>query len=48
MAGGEKYLQVSTDEVYGILGADSYFMETTLTNLYSPLQLIKKQAQITL
>ena len=26
---GKKYLQVSTDEVYGALGADGYFMETT-------------------
>jgi len=25
---GKKYLQVSTDEVYGALGADGYFMET--------------------
>ena len=26
---GKKYLQVSTDEVYGALGAEGYFMETT-------------------
>ena len=26
---GKKYLQVSTDEVYGALGADGFFMETT-------------------
>ena len=25
---GKKYLQVSTDEVYGALGAEGYFMET--------------------
>ena len=25
----QEYLQVSTDEVYGALGADGYFMETT-------------------
>ena len=28
-AEGKKYLQVSTDEVYGSLGEDGYFMETT-------------------
>ena len=26
---GKKYLQVSTDEVYGALGAEGFFMETT-------------------
>ena len=26
---GKKYVQVSTDEVYGALGAEGYFMETT-------------------
>ena len=26
---GKKYLQISTDEVYGVLGAEGYFRETT-------------------
>ena len=29
---GKKYLQVSTDEVYGALGAEGFFMETTPIN----------------
>ena len=33
---GKKYLQVSTDEVYGALGADGYFTETTPINPHSP------------
>ena len=33
---GKKYLQVSTDEVYGALGAEGYFMETTPLNPHSP------------
>ena len=33
---GKKYLQVSTDEVYGALGAEGYFMETTPINPHSP------------
>jgi dTDP-D-glucose 4,6-dehydratase len=33
---GKKYLQVSTDEVYGALGADGFFMETTPINPHSP------------
>ena len=31
----KKYLQVSTDEVYGTLGADGFFMETTLIDYSS-------------
>ena len=31
-AEGKKYLQVSTDEVYGALGAEGYFTETTPLN----------------
>ena len=33
---GKKYLQVSTDEVYGALGADGFFMETTPLCPHSP------------
>ena len=33
---GKKYLQVSTDEVYGALGAEGYFMETTPLCPHSP------------
>ena len=33
---GKKYLQVSTDEVYGALGADGFFTETTPINPHSP------------
>lgn len=34
--GCKKYLQVSTDEVYGALGEEGYFMETTPINPHSP------------
>ena len=30
---GKKYLQVSTDEVYGALGADGFFMELSLIHI---------------
>jgi dTDP-glucose 4,6-dehydratase len=33
---GKKYLQVSTDEVYGSLGETGYFMETTPIDAHSP------------
>ena len=33
---GKKYLQVSTDEVYGSLGDTGYFMETTSLDPHSP------------
>lgn len=33
---GKKYLQVSTDEVYGSLGKEGYFMETTPLDPHSP------------
>lgn len=35
-ADGVKYLQVSTDEVYGSLGETGYFMETTPLDPHSP------------
>lgn len=41
---GKKYLQVSTDEVYGALGADGYFMETTPINPHSPYSSSKASA----
>ena len=34
--GGKKHLQVSTDEVYGALGAEGYFTEKTPLFLHSP------------
>ena len=33
---GKKYVQVSTDEVYGALGAEGYFTETTPIDPHSP------------
>ena len=41
---GKKYLQVSTDEVYGALGPDGYFMETTPLNPHSPYSSSKASA----
>lgn len=41
---GKKYVQVSTDEVYGALGADGYFMETTPINPHSPYSSSKASA----
>ena len=41
---GKKYLQVSTDEVYGALGAEGYFMETTPINPHSPYSASKASA----
>ena len=40
----KKYLQVSTDEVYGALGAEGYFMETTPINPHSPYSSSKASA----
>ena len=41
---GKRYLQVSTDEVYGTLGAEGYFMETTPINPHSPYSSSKASA----
>ena len=41
---GKKFLQVSTDEVYGALGAEGYFMETTPLNPHSPYSASKTSA----
>ena len=41
---GKKYLQVSTDEVYGALGADGYFTEETPINPHSPYSASKASA----
>ncbi len=40
----ERYLQVSTDEVYGSLGKDGYFTETTLLSPNSPYSASKTSA----
>ncbi len=41
---GVKYLQVSTDEVYGSLGATGYFTETTPLDPHSPYSASKASA----
>lgn len=41
---GRKYLQVSTDEVYGALGAEGYFTETTPLAPHSPYSSSKASA----
>lgn len=41
---GKKYLQVSTDEVYGALGDTGYFTETTPINPHSPYSASKASA----
>lgn len=41
---GKKYLQVSTDEVYGALGADYFFTETTPLDPHSPYSASKASA----
>ena len=41
---GVKYLQVSTDEVYGSLGETGYFTETTPLNPHSPYSAAKASA----
>ena len=43
---GVKYLQVSTDEVYGTLGAEGYFMETTPLAPHSPYSSSKASADM--
>ena len=43
---GVKYLQVSTDEVYGSLGAEGFFWETTPINPHSPYSASKASADL--
>ncbi len=43
---GVKYLQVSTDEVYGSLGPDGYFLETTPLDPHSPYSSSKASADL--
>lgn len=43
---GKKYLQVSTDEVYGSLGETGYFMETTPLDPHSPYSSSKTGADL--
>lgn len=43
---GKKYLQVSTDEVYGSLGDEGYFMETTPLCPHSPYSASKASADM--
>ncbi|MDQ5983653.1 MAG: dTDP-glucose 4,6-dehydratase [Eubacteriales bacterium SKADARSKE-1] len=43
---GCKFLQVSTDEVYGSLGQTGYFMETTPVNPHSPYSASKASADM--
>ena len=43
---GKKYLQVSTDEVYGALGAEGFFMETTPLSPHSPYSSSKAGADL--
>ena len=43
---GKKYLQVSTDEVYGALGAEGFFMETTPLCPHSPYSSSKASADM--
>lgn len=43
---GKKYVQVSTDEVYGSLGDDGYFMETTPLCPHSPYSASKTSADM--
>lgn len=43
---GVKYLQVSTDEVYGSLGSDGYFLETTPLDPHSPYSSSKASADL--
>lgn len=43
---GKKYLQVSTDEVYGSLGKDGYFTETTPIDPHSPYSSSKAGADL--
>ncbi len=43
---GKKFLQVSTDEVYGSLGETGYFMETTPLDPHSPYSSSKASADL--
>ena len=43
---GKKYVQVSTDEVYGALGAEGFFMETTPLDPHSPYSASKASADL--
>lgn len=43
---GKKYLQVSTDEVYGALGPEGYFTETTPLSPHSPYSSSKASADL--
>ena len=43
---GKKYLQVSTDEVYGSLGAEGYFTENTALDPHSPYSSSKAGADL--
>ena len=43
---GKKYLQVSTDEVYGALGAEGFFTETTPLSPHSPYSSSKASADM--
>ena len=45
-AAGKKYLQVSTDEVYGSLGETGYFTETTPLDPHSPYSASKASADL--
>lgn len=45
-AAGKKYLQVSTDEVYGSLGETGYFTETTPLDPHSPYSASKTSADL--
>ncbi|CUU50237.1 dTDP-glucose 4,6-dehydratase [Clostridium beijerinckii] len=44
--GGKKYVQVSTDEVYGSLGETGYFTETTPIDSHSPYSSSKASADL--
>lgn len=41
---GKKFIQISTDEVYGALGPDGYFTEDTAVNPHSPYSSSKASA----
>ncbi|AAK80288.1 dTDP-glucose 4,6-dehydratase [Clostridium acetobutylicum] len=43
---GKKYLQISTDEVYGSLGKEGFFTETTPLNPHSPYSASKASADM--
>ena len=45
-AEGKKYLQISTDEVYGALGAEGFFTETTPLDPHSPYSSSKASADL--